>query len=96
MDIQSMIQPIINVEDALVPSSEDGWLPMDPDGLAFVNPLWTSPEWGGWVVLFHWEKGFVAPAHKHLGAIHAYIVKGKLQVRDTELNKGDCKKQYIF
>ena len=44
MDIQSMIQPIINVEDALVPSSEDGCLPMDQDGLAFVKPLWTSPE----------------------------------------------------
>lgn len=92
MDIQSVIKPILDVEDTVVPNSEEGWLPMDPDGLAFVKPLWTSPESGGWAVLFKWKKGFQAPAHKHLGAIHAYIVSGKLQVRDTELGQGD----YIY
>ena len=37
----------------------------------------------------HWKKGYVAPPHKHLAGAHAYILSGKLQVRDGILNAGD-------
>lgn len=93
MDVLNYIKPIIDVEDTIVAESDEGWLPMDDSGLGFAKPLWTSPESGGWAVMFKWKKGFVAPTHKHLGAIHAYIISGKLQVRGgTDLEKGD----YIY
>ena len=92
MDVQSIIKPVMDVQDIVIPSSEDGWIPMDEEGLAFIKPLWTSPESGGWAVLWHWKKGYKAAAHKHLGSIHAYIIKGKLQVRDHVMNAGD----YIY
>lgn len=92
MDIHSMIKPVIDIKDTVVPNSEDGWVPMDEEGLALVKPLWTSPESGGWAVMFHWKKGFKAPAHKHLGSIHAYIIKGKLQARHHVMSEGD----YIY
>lgn len=92
MDVQSLIQPVIDIEDVFVPNSESGWVPIDPDGRAFAKPLWASQESGGWAVLFHWKAGHIAPAHKHLGAIHAYIISGKLQVRGRELTTGD----YIY
>ena len=89
MDIQSMIKPVIDVQDVRVHASDEGWLQTDKEGMAFVKPLWTSPESGGWAVLFRWKAGYVAGAHKHLGAIHAFIVSGKLQVRDAVLAEGD-------
>ena len=51
--------------------------------------LWTSPDSSTWAVLIHWSKGHVARPHKHLGGAHAYVLSGKLQVRDGVLNAGD-------
>lgn len=92
MDIQSLIEPISDSKDILVANSNTGWFPMDEQGKAFVKPLWSSSESGGWAVLFKWKAGFIAPAHKHLGSIHVFIASGKLKVRDQELNVGD----YIY
>ncbi len=77
------------LQDILVKASDDDWLPIDPDGKAFARPLWASSASGGWAVLYKWHKGFVAPAHKHLGAVHAFVVSGRLQLRDHELCTGD-------
>ena len=40
-------------------------------------------------MLIHWKKGHVARPHKHLGGAHAYVISGKLRVRDGVLNAGD-------
>ena len=37
----------------------------------------------------HWKRGYVAPPHKHLAGAHAFIISGKLQVRNGVLNAGD-------
>ena len=93
MDVRNYIKAPIPIEDIFVPGDDDaGWLATDPNGNAFVKPLWTSPDSGGWAVLLKWKAGYKAPAHKHLGAIHAFVVSGKLQLRDKELNAGD----YIY
>ncbi len=90
MEIPDYLKPTHSgIKDVLVKSSEKDWIPIDPDGQALVKPLWTSPDSGGWAVLYHWKQGFCAPAHKHLGAIHVFIVSGKLQLRDTQLCSGD-------
>src|SRR5690349_2772626 len=46
-------------------------------------------ETGTWASLHHWKKGYVAPPHKHLAGAHAFIISGKLQVRNGILNAGD-------
>jgi hypothetical protein len=68
--------------------------PNAPSGTAVVLlmeslNIWTDAATGEWAVLYRWKKGFVAPRHKHLGAIHAYIVSGRLKLRDVELGPGD-------
>ena len=40
-------------------------------------------------MLHKWRKGYVAPPHKHLSAAHAFVLSGKLQVRDGTLEAGD-------
>ena len=51
--------------------------------------LWVGPESGRWAVLLKWKKGYVAPPHKHLSAAFAFILSGKLQVRNNVYNAGD-------
>lgn len=78
------------VMDSLMKSSEVDWIPMAADpSRGFMKILWTGSESGSWAVLFRWLKGYVAPPHKHLSASHAFILSGKLQVRDGVLNAGD-------
>jgi len=74
--------------DSLARSSQMDWIETDP-GQAWMKVLWTGPETGRWVVLLKWKKGYVAPPHKHLSAAHAFILSGKLQVRDGILETGD-------
>jgi len=74
--------------DSLARSSQMEWIETDP-GQAWMKVLWTGPETGRWAVLLKWKKGYVAPAHKHLSAAHAFILSGKLQVRDGVLETGD-------
>jgi anti-sigma factor ChrR (cupin superfamily) len=73
--------------DGLIAASEMDWIE-NGDGSA-TKILWTGAESGRWAVLLKWDKGYVAGPHKHLSAAFAYIVKGKLQVRDGVLNAGD-------
>ena len=77
------------VADTHIPASDAGWIQTDRDGKAFMKVLWTSGQTGEWAVLYRWKKGFIAPPHKHLGSIHAYIISGRLKLRDIELGAGD-------
>ncbi|BFM15704.1 hypothetical protein R50073_18870 [Maricurvus nonylphenolicus] len=89
-DILNMLQaPGPAMKDILVKASESNWVPTDPNGKAFIKVLWTCAESGGWAVMHKWKKGYVAPPHKHLGAIHAFIVSGKLQLREHTIETGD-------
>ncbi len=74
--------------DSLARSSQMDWIETDA-GMAWMKVLWTGPETGRWAVLLKWKKGYVAPPHKHLSAAHAFILSGKLQVRDGTLETGD-------
>lgn len=73
--------------DGLAAASQMEWMEYDPG--AAMKILWLGAESGRWAVLFKWEKGYVAPQHKHLSAAYTFILKGKLQVRDGVLNAGD-------
>lgn len=90
MDIMKFIQPDpAIVKDLRVRNDdEEGWIQTDKEGKAFLKVLWTDPT-GGWAVLFRWAKGYAAPAHKHLGSVHAYIISGRLRVRDMVMEAGD-------
>lgn len=74
--------------DALARSAKMDWIETSPDK-AYMKILWFSPETGRWAVLLRWLKGHVARPHKHLSAAHAFILSGKLQVRDGTLEAGD-------
>ncbi len=82
------IRPINgNLQDTLVEASKAPWIEQTP--LSSIKVLYTGAETGSWAVLFNWKKSYVAPPHKHLGASHTFILKGKLKVRDGVLNAGD-------
>ncbi len=74
--------------DALTRSAKLDWIETTP-GTGYMKILWFSPETGRWAVLLRWLKGHVARRHKHLSAAHAFILSGKLQVRDGTLVAGD-------
>ncbi|MCY3795364.1 MAG: cupin domain-containing protein [Gammaproteobacteria bacterium] len=74
--------------DGLAAASQMEWMDYDQPG-GKIKVLWLGAESGRWAVLFKWDKGFVAPPHKHLSAAFAFILKGKLQVRDGTLDEGD-------
>ncbi len=77
--------------DSLVKSAGLDWIETKP-GMAYMKILWIGEESGRWAVLLKWMKGHVGPAHKHLSGAHAFILSGKLQVRDGILEAGD----YIY
>ena len=89
MPLPQDIKPVNSeLMDSLARSSQMEWIETDP-GQAWMKVLWTGPETGRWAVLLKWKKGYVAPPHKHLSAAHAFILSGKLQVRDGTLETGD-------
>lgn len=89
MPLRQNIQPYNpDLADLFLNTSEMDWIPDIPEK-AFFKLLWTCGEKNGFAVLFRWLKGFTAPPHKHLGSSHTFILKGKLQLRDRELNAGD-------
>jgi anti-sigma factor ChrR (cupin superfamily) len=89
MALPQNIAPVNSeVMDALTPYDEGDWIEQTP-GKAWIRILWIGAETGAWAVVFRWNKGFVAGQHKHLSASHTYILKGKLRVRDGDLNAGD-------
>ena len=90
MNIQKYMQPPSGaVVDHLVLASETEWIQTDKEGRAFIKVLWTCPRSGGWAVLYKWLKGYSAPAHKHLGAIHSFVISGRLRIRDLVQGAGD-------
>ncbi len=78
--------------DTLVKGGDEGWIPNDAEGKAFIKVLYVGEESGQWGVLFRWKKGYVAAPHKHLSSAHTVILSGKLEVRDGVLEAGD----YIY
>lgn len=73
--------------DGLTAASQMEWIDTGPGSAMKI--LWTGAESGRWAVLLKWDKGFVAGPHKHLSAAFVFMLKGKLAVRDGELNAGD-------
>ena len=57
--------------------------------LPALNPAEVWQESGRWAVLLKWKKGYVAPPHKHLSAAFAFVLSGRLQVRDNVYGPGD-------
>ena len=89
MPLPQDISPINSeLMDTIARSAEMDWIETAP-GMAYMKILWIAPESGRWSVLLHWKKGYVASAHKHLSGAHAFILKGRLQVRDGTLEVGD-------
>ena len=89
MALPQDISPVnVNLTDTMVKASKMPWMETSP-GMAYQKILWLGPESGRWAVLFDWKKGYVAPPHKHLSAAFAFILSGKLKVRDNIYNAGD-------
>jgi anti-sigma factor ChrR (cupin superfamily) len=88
MGLLQDVSPINDQLADIIVRASDPWIETEKDK-AWLKVLWTGEESGRWAALFRWNKGYVAPAHKHLSAAHTYILKGKLQVRDGILNAGD-------
>src|SRR5690349_10599946 len=74
-----------DIQDTLV-RSDAPWIERTP--VPSVKVLWVGRESGCWAILHHWKKGYVARPHKHLAGGHAYVISGKIQVRDGVLNAG--------
>ncbi|NNE85164.1 MAG: hypothetical protein HKN28_14465 [Alphaproteobacteria bacterium] len=74
--------------DSLTRSAKMDWIETKP-GSAYMKILWFSAETGRWAVLFRWLKGHVASPHKHLSSAQAFVLSGKLQVRDDIFEAGD-------
>src|SRR5207253_9670059 len=91
-DVMALPQDIrpLNGElaDSITRSSEIPWIETKP-GEAWTKVLWVGQESGRWAVLLKWKKGYVALPHKHLSAAFAFVLSGKLQVRDNVYHPGD-------
>ena len=83
MALPQDIRPINNeLADSITRSAEIPWIETRP-GQAWTKVLWVGPESGRWAVLLRWKKGYVAPPHKHLSAAFAFVLSGRLKVRDN-------------
>jgi anti-sigma factor ChrR (cupin superfamily) len=88
MALQQDIRPVNSeLQDTLVRANESPWIEYAPG--ASLRILYTGAESGTWAALFRWQRGFVAPPHKHLSGSHTYVLSGQLKVRDGVLNEGD-------
>ena len=89
MALPQDIRPVNNeLADSITRSSEIPWIETKP-GQAWTKVLWVGEESGRWAVLLKWKKGYTAPPHKHLSAAFAFILSGKLQVRNNVYGSGD-------
>jgi quercetin dioxygenase-like cupin family protein len=92
MPLPQDISPVNSeLMDSIVRTSQMDWIPYQ-DETGFMKVLSYRPESGQWSVLFKWLKGHVAPPHKHLTSAYAFIISGKLKVRDEIFDAGD----YIY
>ena len=89
MSLPQDIRPVNSeLADSIVRSSQIPCIETKP-GQAWTKVLFVGTESGRWAVLLKWKKGYVAPPHKHLSAAFAFVLSGKLQVRDTVYGAGD-------
>ena len=89
MALPQEIRPINSeLADSITGSSEMPWIETKP-GQAWTKVLWVGQESGRWAVLLKWKKGYVAPPHKHLSGAFAFVLSGKLQVRNNVYRPGD-------
>jgi anti-sigma factor ChrR (cupin superfamily) len=89
MALPQDIRPLNSeLADSITRSSQIPWIETKP-GQAWTKVLWVGPESGRWAVLLKWKKGYVAPPHKHLSAAFAFVLSGRLQVRDNVYGPGD-------
>jgi len=87
MPLPQDIRPVFqDIQDTLV-TADARWIETSPTSKMKV--LWVGQETGTFALLIHWNKGHVAAPHKHLAGAHAYVISGKLQVRNGTLNAGD-------
>ena len=87
MALPQDIRPIFqDIQDTLIRADEP-WIERSPNDK--VKVLWVGRETGSWATLHHWKKGYAAPPHKHLSGAFAFILSGRLQVRDTVYGPGD-------
>ena len=87
MPLPQDIRPAFqNIQDTMV-RADQPWI--EQSLTSSMKVPWVGRESGTWAVLIHWKKGHVARPHKHLGGAHAYVISGKLRVRDGVLNAGD-------
>ena len=89
MPLPQDISPLNNaLVDSIARSRDMPWIETKP-GQAWSKVLWVGAESGRWAVLLKWKQGYVAAPHKHLSAAFAFILSGKLAVRDTVYGPGD-------
>jgi quercetin dioxygenase-like cupin family protein len=87
MPLPQDIRPAFQtIQDTLI-RSDAPWIEQSPQ--SSIKVLWVGRETGSWATLHFWKKGYAARPHKHLAGAHAFILSGKLQVRDGVLNAGD-------
>ncbi len=88
---ETLIAQLSKTQDFSV-LEDDNWIPGVDPKKSWFRLLYFSAETGIWAVVFRWQKGFIAPSHKHLGSSHSYILKGELSVRDQRFPAG----AYLF
>ena len=89
MPLPQDISPVNSeLMDSIVRTSQMDWIQYQGE-TGFMKVLSYSAESGQWAVLFKWLKGHVAAPHKHLSAAHAFLISGKLKVRDEIFSAGD-------
>jgi quercetin dioxygenase-like cupin family protein len=87
MPLPQDIRPLFqDIQDTLV-RADAPWIEQSPN--ARMKVLWVGRETGTFALLIHWKKGHVAAPHKHLAGAHAYVISGRIQVRDGVLGPGD-------
>jgi anti-sigma factor ChrR (cupin superfamily) len=77
------INPINDQLADIIVRAGEPWVETAP-GMAWTKVLWTGPETGRWVALFRWNKGYIAPPHKHLSDAHTYVLKGPVVFFDDD------------
>src|ERR1700687_1546064 len=86
MPLPQDIRPVFqDIQDTLV-RSDAPWIEQSPT--AKMKVLWVGRETGTFALLIHWNKGHVAAPHKNLAGAHAFVISGKLPVRNGTLNAG--------
>jgi anti-sigma factor ChrR (cupin superfamily) len=77
-----------DIQRTLARTDDMKWIEMSP-GETWAKVLYGNRETGAWAGLYRWRKGYIAAPHRHLGAAHSLIFKGRLEFRGGILGPGD-------